>query len=103
VGGEHKKYLDSGQANFYAVAHVKGLYNNQCEAAPDKRVFILTRSGYAGALKSEIAKGLGMSICGVPYWCVDAGAFLPGEQPAVTERGGTKTPRRSDTPCSFAP
>ena len=96
VGNEHKKYLDPAFANFYAVMHAKGMYENQRKAAPGKRMLNLTRSGYAGiqqygavlwagdtsaswrSLKAEIAKGLSMSISGIPYWTVDIGAFFTG-------------------------
>jgi alpha-D-xyloside xylohydrolase len=96
VGGEHKKYLDSAAANFYAVMHAKGIYQNQRKQDPDKRVLNLTRSGYPGIqkygavlwagdtsarwdeLKKEIVKGLNMCMSGIPYWTVDIGAFFAG-------------------------
>lgn len=92
VGGEHEKYLDPGVANAYALVHAQGIYENQ----PQKPVVNLTRSGWAGVqkygtilwagdtsatwkeLSKEIAKGLSMNICGIPYWTVDAGAFFTG-------------------------
>lgn len=96
VGGEHKKYLDPAAANIYALMHAKGIYENQRKADKDRRVFNLTRSGYAGIqkygvalwagdacakwdeLKKEIAKGLNMCMSGIPYWTVDIGAFFVG-------------------------
>ncbi len=96
VGGEHKKYLDPAVANIYAVAHAKGIYVNQLKKQPNKRVFNLTRSGYAGIqkngtalwagdtcakweeLKKEIAKGLNICMSGIPFWTVDIGAFFVG-------------------------
>lgn len=92
VGGEHEKYLDPEAANAYALVHAQGIFENQ----PNKPVVNLTRSGWAGIQKygailwagdtsatweelgKEIAKGLNMSLCGVPYWTVDAGAFFTG-------------------------
>ena len=92
VGGEHEKYLDPSVANAYALVHAQGIFENQ----PEKPVINLTRSGWAGIqkygvilwagdasatwaeLKREIAKGLNISLCGIPYWTVDAGAFFTG-------------------------
>jgi len=96
VGGEHKKYLDPALANIYALEHSKGIYENQRKADKNRRVFNLTRSGYAGIqkygvalwagdasakwdeLKKEIAKGLNMCMSGIPFWTVDIGAFFAG-------------------------
>jgi len=92
VGGEHEKYLDPTVANAYALVHAQGIFENQ----PVKPVINLTRSGWAGIqkygvilwagdasatweeLKREVAKGLNISMCGIPYWTVDAGAFFTG-------------------------
>lgn len=92
VGGEHEKYLDPSVANAYALVHAQGIFENQ----PEKPVVNLTRSGWAGIQKygtilwagdaaatweelhREIAKGLSISMCGIPYWTVDAGAFFTG-------------------------
>ena len=92
VGKEHEKYLDPAEANAFALAHAQGIYENQ----PSKPVVNLTRSGWAGIQKygailwagdtsatwqelgREITKGLRVSLCGVPYWTVDAGAFFVG-------------------------
>ena len=59
-------------------------------AAPDRRVLILTRSGFAGvqryaaaswsgdisstwtALRKQLAAGLGFAISGMPYWTFDS-------------------------------
>jgi len=92
VGGEHEKYLDPATANLYGLVHAKGMYEHQ----PDKPVVNLTRAGYAGVqkygtilwagdtcatwddLRKDIVKGLSISMCGIPYWTVDAGAFFVG-------------------------
>lgn len=96
VGGEHKKYLDASAANAYSLRHAQGIYENQRNMDPDRRVLNLTRSGYAGIqqygvvlwagdtsaswpeLKKEIAKGLSICMSGIPYWTVDTGAFFAG-------------------------
>jgi len=92
VGGEHEKYLDPEVANLYALMHAKGIYVNQ----PNKPVVNLTRAGYAGVqkygtilwagdtsatwdeLRKDIIKGISISLCGIPYWTIDAGAFFVG-------------------------
>ncbi|MBR0367554.1 MAG: DUF5110 domain-containing protein [Clostridia bacterium] len=94
VGGEHKKFLDPEQANLYAVAHAKGIYENQRRDAPEKRVLNLTRSGYVSSqrygavlwsgdiaakwsvMKSQIAEALNMAASGYPWWTLDIGGFF---------------------------
>ncbi len=79
--------------NAYPLLNSQAVYEGQRQAAPDQRVFILTRSGYAGqqhyaaaswsgdisstwtAMKKQIAAGLGYSISGLPYWTMDSGGF----------------------------
>lgn len=88
-------YLGTGSRmlNGYALENSKGIYTGQREAAPNQRVFILTRSGFAGiqrystaiwsgditstwtAMKKQIAAGLGASISGLPYWTMDTGGY----------------------------
>ena len=94
VGGEHKKYLDAGQANEFALYHAKGVYENQKKVDKKRRVLNLTRSGYAGSqkygtvlwsgdiyaswktLKKQIPEGLNMAMSGMPNWTLDVGAFF---------------------------
>lgn len=79
--------------NAYPLMECRAIYEGQRAAAPDKRVFILTRSGYAGqqryaaaswsgdtsstwtAMRKQIAAGIGFCISGVPYWTMDVGGF----------------------------
>jgi alpha-D-xyloside xylohydrolase len=79
--------------NAYSLANSQAVYDGQRRAAPDQRVFILTRSGFAGiqrygtvtwsgditsewsTLRKQIAAGLGFSIAGVPYWTTDTGGY----------------------------
>jgi alpha-D-xyloside xylohydrolase len=84
--------------NAYPLLNSEGVYEGQRKERPDQRVFILTRSGYAGqqryaaaswsgdissswtAMKKQIAAGLGYSISGLPYWTMDSGGFsVPGK------------------------
>ena len=79
--------------NAYPLENSEAVYAGQRAAAPDQRVFILTRSAYAGqqrtasavwsgdtsstwtALAKQIPAGLSFCLSGVPYWTMDAGGF----------------------------
>lgn len=91
----HPTGLGSGSRvlNAYSLFNSQAVYEGQRAAAPDQRVFILTRNGFAGqqryaaaswsgditstwtALKKQIPAGLNFSISGIPYWTVDSGGF----------------------------
>ncbi len=79
--------------NTYALMNAEAIYDGQRSVDPDKRVFLLTRSGFAGLqrystatwsgdigtrwedMKAQISAGLNFSISGVPYWTMDIGGF----------------------------
>ena len=81
--------------NAYSLEQVGGVYEGQRQAAPDRRVAILTRSAFAGlqrygagiwsgdiasawpAMREQIAAGMGFSISGIPYWSMDIGGYWP--------------------------
>lgn len=96
--------------NAYSLVNSQGIYEGQRAAAPDQRVVILTRSGYAGqqryaaanwsgditstwtAMRQQVAAGLGMALSGTPYWTMDVGGFsvparfnAPAASPADVE------------------
>jgi len=80
--------------NGFPLMHVGGVYDHQRSVSSDKRVFILTRSAFAGqqrygsntwsgdvvaswgALRNQISAGLNWSLCGIPYWNSDIGGFF---------------------------
>lgn len=80
--------------NAYPLMSVGGVYKHQREVTSDKRVFILTRSAFAGqqrygantwtgdvnasweALKNQISAGLNFSLSGIPHWNSDIGGFF---------------------------
>lgn len=80
--------------NAFPLQNAKGIYEGQRETDPNKRVFILTRSYFAGQqryaaaawsgdiasrwhdMKDQIAAGINFSMSGTPYWTMDAGGFL---------------------------
>lgn len=79
--------------NTYALMNAEAIYDGQRAVAPNKRVFLLTRSGFAGLqrystatwsgdigtrwedMKAQISAGLNFSISGIPYWTMDIGGF----------------------------
>jgi alpha-D-xyloside xylohydrolase len=79
--------------NAYALVNAEAIYNGQREADPDRRVFLLTRSGFPGLqrystatwsgdigtrwedMKAQISAGLNFAISGIPYWTMDIGGF----------------------------
>ena len=91
----HPTALGSGSRmlNAYSLMNSKTVYEGQRSVAPDQRVFILTRSAFAGnqhyaaevwsgditstwtALRMQIPAGLGLSVSGIPYWTMDIGGF----------------------------
>lgn len=86
--GPSAKYFNS-----YSLQNSKAVYEGQRSVNPDQRVFILTRSAFAGQqryasatwsgdlatrwydLKAQISAGLNFSISGIPYWTTDIGGF----------------------------
>ena len=99
----------SRMLNAYSLVNSQAIYEGQRAAAPNQRVFILTRNGFAGqqrygaaswsgdisatwtALKKQLPAGLGFSLSGIPYWTLDSGGF------AVPPRFAAATPTAADT------
>lgn len=95
---DNKTFLGSFRKvrNAFPLMTVGGVYDHQREVSSDKRVFILTRSAFAGQqrygantwsgdvnstwemLRNQIPAGLNFSLCGIPYWNSDIGGFFAG-------------------------
>lgn len=93
-----KLHIGSGAryANIYPLAHTGNVANGQRAASDQKRVFILSRSAYAGAQRNsitawsgdvlsdfvtferQIPAGLNYAVSGMPYWTTDIGGFISG-------------------------
>jgi alpha-D-xyloside xylohydrolase len=74
----------------------RAVYEGQRSVSDQKRVFILSRSAFAGAqrnavtawsgdvlsdwmsFKRQISAGLNFSVSGIPYWTTDIGGFISG-------------------------
>jgi len=79
--------------NSYPLVHTGGVYEGSRQVSPDKRVFILTRSGFAGLqrhaaavwsgdiasrwddLYNQISAGVSIGYSGLPNWTFDIGGF----------------------------
>ena len=79
--------------NAYALVNAQSIYEGQRGVDPNKRVFLLTRSGFAGLqrystatwsgdigtrwedMKAQISAGLNFAMSGIPYWTMDIGGF----------------------------
>lgn len=94
--------------NAYPLLNSQAVYAGQRAAAPNRRVFILTRSAFAGqqryaaavwsgdisstwpTMRAQITAGLGYSLSGLPYWTMDIGGF------SVPQRFSTKNAKPED-------
>ncbi len=103
----HKLAIGSGDryVNLYPLMTTRGVYEGQRAASDKKRVFILSRSAFAGnqrysitawsgdinsnfeSLKRQIPAGLNFALSGIPYWTTDIGGFTAGDtnDPAYRE------------------
>jgi alpha-D-xyloside xylohydrolase len=90
--GNGARYVD-----MYPLMHTAGVYEGQRAASDEKRVFILSRSAFAGAqrngaavwsgdvnsdwtfFRKQIPAGLNYSLSGLPYWTTDIGGFVSGD------------------------
>ena len=91
--------------NEYPLLTTTAVYQGQRAASDQKRVFILSRSGYAGiqrngaamwsgdvdpnweTFRRQIPAGLNFSLSGLPYWTTDIGGFVSAnpDDPAYRE------------------
>jgi alpha-D-xyloside xylohydrolase len=92
-------------ADLFPLLHTTGVYEGQRATTDRKRVFILSRSAFAGAQRNsitawsgdvesnwlnfarQIPAGLNFELSGLPYWTTDIGGFVTGnpDDPAYRE------------------
>jgi alpha-D-xyloside xylohydrolase len=102
---DNKTHLGSFRKvrNAFPLMSVGGVYDHQRATTSDKRVFILTRSAFAGqqrygantwsgdivstwtVLRNQIPAGLNFSLTGIPYWNSDIGGFFLWRYPRKLE------------------
>ncbi|MGC1392390.1 MAG: TIM-barrel domain-containing protein [Bacteroidales bacterium] len=99
--GSFARYL-----NPYSLLATEAVYKNQRSETDKKRVYILTRSTFAGQqraaattwsgdigaswdiYKKQVPAGLNHCMSGIPYWTFDIGAFVLGSYGGVFSKGG---------------
>lgn len=99
--GSWARYL-----NAFSLSMTDAMYNNLRNESDQKRVYILTRSTYAGQqrngattwsgdiganwdiYRTQISAGINHCMSGIPYWTFDIGAFLLGSYGGVFYEGG---------------
>jgi alpha-D-xyloside xylohydrolase len=94
----HKLAVGSGDryVNDYPLLDTGAVYQGQRSASDKKRVFILSRSAFAGSQRNsvtawsgdinsdwlsfrrQIPAGLNFALSGIPYWTTDIGGFVFG-------------------------
>jgi alpha-D-xyloside xylohydrolase len=103
----HKLAIGSGDryVNLYPLMTTGAVYEGQRGKSDSKRVFILSRSAFAGSQRNavtawsgdinsdflsfrrQIPAGLNFALSGLPYWTTDIGGFVSGDpdDPAYRE------------------
>jgi alpha-D-xyloside xylohydrolase len=103
----HKIAAGSGDrfVNIYPLMTTGAVYDGQRSASDKKRVFILSRSAFAGdqryavtawsgdinsdffSFRRQIPAGLNFALSGIPYWTTDIGGFVSvkSDDPAYRE------------------
>ena len=79
--------------NAYSLMNARAIWEGQMAEDPDRRVYLLTRSGFPGLqrygacswsgdigtrwedMKAQISAGLNYSLSGIPFWTQDIGGF----------------------------
>lgn len=100
--------------NAYALVNAQAIYEGQRGEDPDRRVFLLTRSGFAGLqrystatwsgdiatrwedMKAQISAGLNFSISGIPYWTMDIGGFCVENRYSNAQRVFDRTGKENE-------
>ena len=92
----HKLFAGSGNryVNAYPLLDTQAVYQGQRSVSDKKRVFILSRSAFAGSQRNgvtawsgdinsdwlsfrrQIPAGLNFALSGIPYWTTDIGGFV---------------------------
>ncbi|MCF0198119.1 MAG: DUF5110 domain-containing protein [Bacteroidaceae bacterium] len=100
--------------NAYSLVNADAIYNGQRSANPNQRVFLLTRSGFAGLqrystatwsgdiatrwedLRAQMTAGLNYCIAGLPFWGMDQGGFCVERRYEAAQRAFDATGEESE-------
>lgn len=84
--------------NAYGLVNAEAIYCGQRGSDADRRVFLLTRSGFAGQqrystatwsgdiaarwedMRAQLSAGLNFAMSGIPFWTMDIGGFCVEER-----------------------
>ena len=95
--------------NAYSVVNADAIYSGQRSVDNNKRVFLLTRSGFAGEqrfstatwsgdigtrwedMRAQMTAGLNFSMAGVPFWGMDQGGFCVENRYVAAQKTFDKT------------
>lgn len=100
--------------NAYSLVNAEAIVSGQREAAPRKRAFLLTRSGFAGLqrfgtaswsgdigtrwedMRAQMSAGLNYAASGLPFWGMDIGGFCVEDRYVRAQREFDRTGREND-------
>ena len=95
--------------NAYSIVNADAIYNGQRSVNPNQRVFLLTRSGFAGEqrystatwsgdiatrwedMRAQMTAGLNYSMAGLPFWGMDQGGFCVENRYVAAQQEFDKT------------
>lgn len=95
--------------NAYSIVNADAIYNGQRSVNPNQRVFLLTRSGFAGEqrystatwsgdiatrwedMRAQMTAGLNYSMAGFPFWGMDQGGFCVENRYVAAQQEFDKT------------
>ena len=95
--------------NVYSIVNADAIYNGQRSVNPNQRVFLLTRSGFAGEqrystatwsgdiatrwedMRAQMTAGLNYSMAGLPFWGMDQGGFCVENRYVAAQQEFDKT------------
>ena len=95
--------------NAYSIVNADAIYNGQRSVNPNQRVFLLTRSGFAGEqrystatwsgdiatrwedMRAQMTAGLNYSMAGLPFWGMDQGGFCVESRYVAAQQEFDKT------------
>ncbi len=99
--------------NAYSIVNADAIYNGQRSVNPNQRVFLLTRSGFAGEqrystatwsgdiatrwedMRAQMTAGLNYSMAGLPFWGMDQGGFCVENRYVAAQQEFDKTGREN--------
>ncbi|MBQ8065785.1 MAG: DUF5110 domain-containing protein [Prevotella sp.] len=100
--------------NAYSLLNADAIYHGQRSVRPNQRVFLLTRSGFAGLqrystatwsgdigtrwedMRAQMTAGMNYSLSGMPFWGMDVGGFCVENRYVEAQKQYQKTGVEND-------